>query len=715
MNIYREIFFSELFKTICIMIFFVGLFSIVFLFFFVSVVYSQMYFSVDDLKEVSVEKDKYGYPEIVIKDEFNIDKDISKIKIYSHTPECLGECESEMNITIYEKMSLIDDIKFVDKNNNLLNLSYNIYLYEKDDYFVKVLNRSVTNCSSYIVYDNKTLEPFEEQDCVKIDYYDDVIMQKNTYNLYNLGEIRPVGSYLMKVKARKPLNVDVDYQVKVGGVWIEELAWWNSNYDYRICFNLTSPDSDRFDEPVFVNYSKLTENSPANLDGEDIDSFVLINGSGADDVEVPFEIIDNNPYGNHSASTYGDVHRLVFTSNATNGQNEEYCLYYGNSEASNSETDFVYWFDDFTSNSSANYSTYNAEYEWNSTGYVQADLTSGSNSMIVSAYDVNQTSNDYQVFATTRSTTTAQFFVGVGGWSLSRGDTRNNNNADGMVIDSYDASNKYRIIDYDASISVLGSGSKNIDINNNWVDEILYLEDLGSGNSNVTYFQDGSPVVGFNTGAFSPQLGRPMMLAGASDYMQYDNFGAFAVWTHPKVNRTMIVLEMGSEEANNPPDTTPPYFTTIANQSLNNVTALSYDMDADDETAFSNFSIDDTTNFSIVAETGVLTNNTQLAVFDYTINVSIRDTSNNLNSSLLGISVSGYNPPAESNSSNTASVSGGFDFWSGNSDPDLENVYAFGSWRIRDATLFLIMLMLLLVFLSIITTRSIRRRRRKKR
>ncbi len=80
------------------------------------------------------------------------------------------------------------------------------------------------------------------------------------------------------------------------------------------------------------------------------------------------------------------------------------------------------------------------------------------------------------------------------------------------------------------------------------------------------------------------------------------------------------------------PDTTPPYFTSIpANSSLfYGNQSLSVDFDATDAVEFSMIFINDT-RFIMINSTGVLTNATPLAVGNYEINVTINDSSNNIN------------------------------------------------------------------------------------
>jgi len=88
------------------------------------------------------------------------------------------------------------------------------------------------------------------------------------------------------------------------------------------------------------------------------------------------------------------------------------------------------------------------------------------------------------------------------------------------------------------------------------------------------------------------------------------------------------------------PDIEPPYFLhVITNQTINNESTLSYDINATDETSFGSFAINWTNNFTIDGTTGVLTNDSMLVVGIYWINVTINDTSNNLNSSVFFVNV----------------------------------------------------------------------------
>ncbi|MBT4532145.1 LamG domain-containing protein, partial [archaeon] len=112
-------------------------------------------------------------------------------------------------------------------------------------------------------------------------------------------------------------------------------------------------------------------------------------------------------------------------------------------------------------------------------------------------------------------------------------------------------------------------------------------------------------------------------------------------------------------------DTTLPYFTTIpANASLEYGTeSLGVDFDATDAVGFDLYVVDDSTNFSINSS-GYLINATVLAIGSYQLNITINDSSNNLNSTLYRVVVNDttfpevviVSPTATTYTSNSVSV-----------------------------------------------------------
>jgi len=98
----------------------------------------------------------------------------------------------------------------------------------------------------------------------------------------------------------------------------------------------------------------------------------------------------------------------------------------------------------------------------------------------------------------------------------------------------------------------------------------------------------------------------------------------------------------------NDSDTMPPYFTYIDNVTITNSQSVAVDFNATDEIGFDSFAVNDTALFSI-NQTGYFTNISALSIGIYYVNVSINDTSNNLNSTIILINVSSVTDSAKPN------------------------------------------------------------------
>lgn len=88
-------------------------------------------------------------------------------------------------------------------------------------------------------------------------------------------------------------------------------------------------------------------------------------------------------------------------------------------------------------------------------------------------------------------------------------------------------------------------------------------------------------------------------------------------------------------------DNTPPYFINITDISINDNEALNVQFNASDNIALSCYSLNDTSNFQITCD-GLLTNKTSLSANQYFLNITINDTANNLNSTVILIDVLSY-------------------------------------------------------------------------
>ena len=95
-------------------------------------------------------------------------------------------------------------------------------------------------------------------------------------------------------------------------------------------------------------------------------------------------------------------------------------------------------------------------------------------------------------------------------------------------------------------------------------------------------------------------------------------------------------------------DLTPPTFTALANISLNYTQPLAYDINATDNVALDSFWVNDTTHFAIEAASGLLTNATLLPLGNYSLLVSVNDTSGNVANASIWIAVLNTPPVLQS-------------------------------------------------------------------
>ena len=77
-----------------------------------------------------------------------------------------------------------------------------------------------------------------------------------------------------------------------------------------------------------------------------------------------------------------------------------------------------------------------------------------------------------------------------------------------------------------------------------------------------------------------------------------------------------------------------------SDQTVEYGTPFNYDVNATDDTAIDTYFINDTTNFAINPTIGLITNNTILSIGTYDLNISVNDTSNNIISQIITITVS---------------------------------------------------------------------------
>ena len=155
--------------------------------------------------------------------------------------------------------------------------------------------------------------------------------------------------------------------------------------------------------------------------------------------------------------------------------------------------------------------------------------------------------------------------------------------------------------------------------------DTLWIVDKGGSDAVYKYFTNGT-YSGFNFGTDSSN--------GSPDAISSDSY---SFWITDIADDEVYKYEIIPI-----PDTTHPTFTTIPdNQSIFYFNeSLNVTFVGTDETGFSGYTINDTDNFQIGFDSGFLINNTPFGVGNYAVNVTINDTSKNINWTIFTLEVS---------------------------------------------------------------------------
>lgn len=115
-------------------------------------------------------------------------------------------------------------------------------------------------------------------------------------------------------------------------------------------------------------------------------------------------------------------------------------------------------------------------------------------------------------------------------------------------------------------------------------------------------------------------------------------FMVIGTGTGEGINTRLGLLEE-KEVAAIPDRTLPSWSTTPTDKTIVEGAAFSYDIDATDNVAVDSYFISDTTNFAIDKATGLITNKVAMQIGQYTLVISVNDTSNNIISKQIIVTV----------------------------------------------------------------------------
>ena len=139
-----------------------------------------------DNSKIKKDKGRAGYDNIEIKNAFGLGSTLWKGELKFNTDYCGTHCSAEKEITIYERGSLIDDVKY-----------------------------------ETILEDGSRIE----QPIRSYQFYTKV---NNKLKKYKLGEIVDAGTYQVKLEGNKKLDREVDWIITSQGKEIGEWAVWSS-------------------------------------------------------------------------------------------------------------------------------------------------------------------------------------------------------------------------------------------------------------------------------------------------------------------------------------------------------------------------------------------------------------------------------------------------------------------------------------------------------
>lgn len=179
----------------------------------------------DNIKSVG-ETGKAGYPNLKIENVFGLGKTLWEGELTKNTHTCGISCEAEQTITIKEKGSLVDDVRFYtineDESRTLQNIrGYNFY-YKTAGEMIDV-NDYELRCTEKFSEKNGTT--YEECENVLIGTHKEEMPE---WTEFYLGQEFEAGTYEIKVFGEKKPSRTVDWQIKTNGIWTTDWAIWGN-------------------------------------------------------------------------------------------------------------------------------------------------------------------------------------------------------------------------------------------------------------------------------------------------------------------------------------------------------------------------------------------------------------------------------------------------------------------------------------------------------
>lgn len=179
----------------------------------------------DNVKgDLIIDETTSQYGKIEIKDWFGL-QDLASIEPKRNTDTCDYDCSAEIQLNLYQDGVLIDDIKFLEKQNDGSWIDTTIESYQ---FYIK------TGGSEWLVDDYKKdcslsgtyyLNGTEKTICKQIksgSHYENNF----TWEKYNLGDELKAGDYYVKLEGKRNSAKWIDWQITIQGKLLDEFLVW---------------------------------------------------------------------------------------------------------------------------------------------------------------------------------------------------------------------------------------------------------------------------------------------------------------------------------------------------------------------------------------------------------------------------------------------------------------------------------------------------------
>ncbi len=230
----------------------------------------------------------------------------SVVKLIENTDECLIDCSFTLEINNQKPISLLEDIKFINKKNEDVQDKINYLNFKVGRYENLTTTTPIYNTTCEDAYNETTGNL--TQSCTETQIGEETETEEVlTWKDYNGEELDGL-SYL-KVDAKKNPKTTMDWIVTFRGEDLVKWAWWNTSWEYKRQIDLTA-DAGKFSYLATINYSSGMQS--------DFDDLRFVNS--AEDTEFNYTIQD------YTASDSATVR--IYSQGETS-----FYMYYGNSEA----------------------------------------------------------------------------------------------------------------------------------------------------------------------------------------------------------------------------------------------------------------------------------------------------------------------------------------------------------------------------------------------